>query len=97
MIQKATPWLKIGLPITHQWVAFAWLATSIQQNEQPESLTEEHDKEFIEDQEAFTYQAQLRGFPYDSFLQREDTIDATTDVFTVAPGEDQKPTGILNN
>ena len=48
-------------------------------NGQSESLTEEHDKEFIEDQEAFKHQAQLRGLPYDSFLQREDTIDATTD------------------
>ena len=36
--------------------------------------------------------------PYDSFLQREDTVDATTDnVFTVAPGEGQKPIGILND
>ena len=42
-------------------------------NNQSESSTEEHDKEFIEDQEAFKYQAQLKGLPYDSFLQREDT------------------------
>ncbi len=31
-------------------------------------------------------------------MQREDTIDATTDnVFSVAPGEGQKPIGILND
>ena len=47
-------------------------------NQKPESPTEEHDKEFIEDQEAFKHQAQLRGLPYDSFLQREDTADAIT-------------------
>ena len=67
-------------------------------NGQSESLTEERDKEFIEDQEAFKHQAQLRGLPYDSFLQREDTVDATTDnVFTVAPGEGQKLIGILSD
>ena len=55
---------------------------------QSESPTEEHDKDFIEDQEALKHQAQLRGLPYDSFVQREDTVDATTDsVFTAAPGE----------
>ena len=37
-------------------------------NDQSESPTEEHDNEFIEDQEAFKHQAQLRGLPYDSFL-----------------------------
>ena len=69
-----------------------------QKNDQPESPTEEHDKEFIEDQEAFKHQAQLRGLPYDSFLQREDTVDATTNnVFTVAPGEGQKPINILSD
>ena len=62
-----------------------------------QSEIEEHDNEFIEDQESFKHQAQLRGLPYDSFLQREDTFDATTDnVFTVAPGEGQKPIGILS-
>ena len=67
-------------------------------NDQSESSTEEHDKEFIEDQEAFKYQAQLKGLPYDRFLQREDTLDATTDnVFSVAPGEGQKPIGILSD
>ena len=67
-------------------------------NGQRESLPEEHDKGFIEDQEAFQCQAQLRGLPYDSFLQREDMVDATTDnVFTVAPSEGQKPIGILND
>ena len=76
--------------------------TSIQssenQNGQPETPPKEHDKEFIEDQEAFQHQAQLRGLPYDSFLQREDTIDATTDnMFTVAPSEGQKLIGILND
>ena len=72
--------------------------SSADQNGQPESLPEEHDKEFIEDQEAFQHQARLRGLPYDSFLQREDTVDATTDnVFTIAPGEGQKPIGILND
>ena len=67
-------------------------------NDQSESPTEEHDKEFIEDQEAFKHQAQLQGLPYDSFLQREDAVNATTDdVFTVAPGEGQKPIGILSD
>ena len=33
-----------------------------------------------------------------SFLQSEDTLDATTDnVFSVAPGEGQKPIGILSD
>ena len=68
------------------------------ENRQPESLPEEYDKEFTEDQEAFQHQAQLRGLLYDSFLQKEDIVDATTDnVFTVAPGEGQKPIGILND
>ena len=67
-------------------------------NDQPESTPDERDKEFIEDREAFKRQAQLRGLPYDSFLQREDTVDATTDsVFSVAPGEGQKPIGILSD
>ena len=39
-------------------------------NDQPESTTEDHDKELIEDQEVSEYQAELRGLPYDSFLQR---------------------------
>ena len=65
------------------------------QSGQPNTSTEEHDKELVEDQEAFQHQAQLRGMPYDSFLQREDTVDATTDnVFT---GEGQKPIGILSD
>ena len=34
--------------------------SSTNQNDHPESLPEEHDKEFIEDQEAFKHQAQLR-------------------------------------
>ena len=51
------------------------------QNRQPEFLPEEHDKDFIEDQEAFQHQARLRGLPYDSFLQREDTVDATDTMF----------------
>ena len=47
---------------------------------------------------AFKYQAQLKGLPYDSLLQREDTLNATTDnVFSVAPGEGQKPIGILSD
>jgi hypothetical protein len=52
----------------------------------------------MEDREAFRHQAQLRGLPYDSFMHREDTVNATTDdVFTVAPGEGHKPIGILND
>ena len=39
------------------------------------------------------HQAQLRGLPYDSFLQRE----MTADIFSVAPGEGQKPIGILSD
>ena len=50
--------------------------SSANQSDQPESQPEEHDKEFVEDQEAFKHQAQLRGLPYDSFLLREDTVDA---------------------
>ena len=42
------------------------------QNCQPEFLPE-HDKDFIEDQEAFQHQARLRGLPYDSFMEREDS------------------------
>ena len=65
---------------------------------QHESLPKEHNKEFIEDQEALQHQSQLRGLPYDSFLQSEDAIDATTDnVFTVTPGEGQKPIGIRSD
>ena len=68
------------------------------EHDQPNSQPEEHDKEFIEDQEAFQHQAQLRGLPFDTFLQREDTVDVATDsVFSVAPGEGQKPIGILND
>ena len=52
-------------------------SNQVSANDQSESPTEEH-KEFVEDQDAFKYQAQLRGLPYDSFLQREDTVDATT-------------------
>ena len=72
--------------------------SSANQSDQPESQPEEHDKEFVEDQEAFKHQAQLRGLTYDSLLLREDTVDATTDnVFAVAPGEGQKPIGILSD
>lgn len=36
--------------------------------------------------------------PYDSFLLREDTVDATTDtMFAVAPGEGKKTIGILRD
>ena len=72
------------------------MVATLSVNDQSESPIEEHDNECIEDQEAFKHQAQLRGLPYNSFLQREDTIDATTDnVFPVAPGEGQN--GILSN
>ena len=37
---------------------------------QSDPLTDKHDKEFVEDQEAFKHQAQLRGLPYDSFLMK---------------------------
>ena len=60
----------------------------------PDPPIEEHDKE---DEEACNYQAQLR-LSYDCFMQREDTLEATTDnVFAVAPGERQKPIGILSD
>ena len=52
------------------------ILSSRNQNDQPESLPEEHDKEFVEDQEAFKHQAQLGGLPYDSFLQK-DAVDTT--------------------
>ena len=44
-------------------------SNQVSANDQSEPPAEEYDKEFIEDQEAFKHQAQLRGLPYDSFLQ----------------------------
>ena len=55
------------------------------------SLTENEEKE---DKEAFNYQAQLRGLPYDSCLQREDLEMVAGSIFSVAPGEGHKPIGI---
>ena len=58
---------------------------------------EDRDKESIEDEEAFNHQAQLRGLPYDSFMQREDLEMTADNVFSVAPGEGHKPIGILTD
>ena len=63
---------------------------------QASASREDCEKESFEDEEAFNYQAQLRGLPYDSCLQRED-LELTADVFSVAPGEGQKPIGILTD
>jgi DNA replication protein DnaC len=64
---------------------------------QPPASREDCEKERIEDEEAFNDQAQLRGLPYDSCLQREDLEMTADNVFCVAPGEGQKPIGILTD
>lgn len=53
--------------------------SSVNENDQPDSQSEERDKEFTEDQEAFQHQAQQRGLPFNTFLQQEDTVDVATD------------------
>lgn len=60
-------------------------------------VSREDQKESIEDEEAFIYQAQLRGLPYESCMQREDLRTSANSTLSVAPGEGQKPTGILTD
>ena len=59
--------------------------------------SEDSNKESIEDEEAFNHQAQFRGLPYDSCMQREDLEMTAENVFSVAPGEGHKPIGILTD
>ena len=61
------------------------------------TTSEDSNKESIEDEEAFNHQAQLRGLPYDSCMQREDLEMTAENVFSVAPGEGHKPIGILTD
>ena len=69
-----------------------------QQQCQPSHLIQQHtaeqeDKEQAEDEEAFHSQAQLRGLPYDTVMQKENV--SPDSIFSVAPGEGQKPLSIL--
>ena len=55
----------------------------------------QQDQEEAEDDAAFYHQSELRGLPYDTVMHCQD-VDASADgIFSVAPGEGQKPIGIL--
>ena len=56
-------------------------ANTSSESQVPVSPETKYDQEFVEDQVALKHQAQLRGLPYDSCLLREDTVDATSDIF----------------
>ena len=63
----------------------------------PEVSQEQVDQEQAEDEESYQHQAQLRGLSYDTMMHREDTNDSTSNVFSVVPGEGQKPIHILTD
>ena len=59
--------------------------------------TEQEEREQAEDEEAFHHHLQLRGLPYDTVMHREDTNLSADSVFSVAPGEGQRPIPILTD
>ena len=59
--------------------------------------TSEEDHRQVEDEQAFNHQAQLRGLPYECSMHREDIDTSADNVFSVAPGEGQKPIAILTD
>ena len=63
----------------------------------PLAAQEQEQREQAEDDEAFHCQAQLRGLPYDTVMQREDNNVSADNVFSVAPGEGQRPIPILTD
>ena len=58
---------------------------------------EQEEREQAEDEEAFHHHLQLRGLPYDTVMHREDTNLSADSVFSVAPGEGQRPIPILTD
>ena len=51
----------------------------------PLAAQEQEKREQAEDDEAFHCQAQLRGLPYDTVMQREDNNVSADNIFSVAP------------
>ena len=56
---------------------------------------DQENREQAEDEEAFHHQAQLRGLPYDTVMNKEDNSVTANNIFSVAPSEGQKPIPIL--
>ena len=67
------------------------------QSQHTAPTSEQEDQEQAEDDAAFHHQSQLRGLPYDTVMHREDADTSVDGVFSVVPGEGQKPLAILTD
>ena len=67
------------------------------QSQHTAPTSEQEDQEQAEDDAALHHQSQLRGLPYDTVMHREDVDTSVDGVFSVAPGEGQKPLAILTD
>ena len=96
--QPAGPQLQASQPRPHLETsepALPQLQASEPAGPQPDTSQEERER--VEDEAALKHQAQLRGLPYESSMQREDLDDSADKIFSVAPGEGQKPIAILTD
>ena len=74
--------------------------TAVREARQDHTSLQEYvpdDSESIEDEEAFKHQVQLRGLSYETCLQKENVDANGENTYSIAPGEGQKPIGILKD
>ena len=91
--------LHLGLIGQFHYVSLVSLnatGTAVPESMQLVPKTQE-DQELREDEEEVHHQSQLRGLPYDTVMHREDGNACEDSVFSIAPGEGQKPIAILTD
>ena len=85
--------LHLGLIGQFHYVSLIPLTTSVTENH----VTESEEQQDNEDEQEFNHQAQLRGLPFDTVMHRQDGNASEDSIFSIAPGEGQKPIAILSD